>query len=225
MGIISTLIVLAAVSFALNKIMEKRKSTTDSLSNFDIKVGKIIVIIGWLDLFFFLFCLAGCIYANQLTTSLILIFGGLALLGFILAFADKLWVINVNGDLITITLLFFIKKQHNISNIERCEKNNQQQAITVFFKDGKKMKIDLMCNNLKNWIKRMQAESIPVEGFTEEELSKILNKDEKNDNINQVPNQNMNMNQNMNQVPNQNMNMNQNMNQVPNQNSNNQNNF
>lgn len=140
------------------------RNTTESIYSFVMKPTKAILIIGWPCTILFLICIIGSNMAGQFkgwlawTFSIMFIIGVILVLTPVRGFYDTV----VDGDVMTSSRLWIIKKTINISDISYCTRT--QNGISVYLKnsDRRALLIDGMSTNLPNFEERMRVEGIEV---------------------------------------------------------------
>lgn len=162
--IIELLLVFLIVPIVLNVM--SAKTTTTSTEQFDMLLPKKeFLFIGTIGCLFFGACIYGTISSGQSSLGTNTIFGILFLLSMLIIIAPVkgFWGNSVNGDELTSTRLWRIKKSIKISDIDHCVMT--RNGIKVYIKDQKKaaIGIDSMATNISNFLSRMKQENIPVE--------------------------------------------------------------
>ena len=167
MKYISIVLIAFIVPAVLNIISARAsRSNTASVISFTMSPSKDLSIVGWLCAIFFMFCIIGSVYAEQFRGYLKVIFVSLFAIGLLLILAPVkgFWDVTVDGDTVTSSRVWLLKKTVNISDIDYCTVN--RGGYHIFLKDGsgKAMSIDGMSTNLSNWEKRMEKEGIEIRG-------------------------------------------------------------
>lgn len=153
------------VTGVLSRLSEKSHMvTTTSIYKFVMRPVKDVSYIGMAVSGFALLCIIGSSYADQFEGITAAIFVGMFLLGIFttLASVKGFWDVTVDGDIVTSSRIWIIKKKMNIHEITHCEETRGGIHI---YKHGRKKKyisIDSMSGNLDNWYRRMEKEGIEV---------------------------------------------------------------
>ena len=165
MGYIITILIAFLVPVVLNVLTAiASRNTTDSIYHFTMKPTKAILIIGWPCTILFLVCIIGSNMAGKFTGWLAWVFSIMFIVGVILVLTPVKGFYDtvVDGDIMTSTRLWLIKKTISIKDISYCTRT--QNGISVYVKnsDKKALLIDGLSTNLSNFMERMQVEGIEV---------------------------------------------------------------
>ena len=162
----SSLIVIFVVSAVLSRLsMKAKKATTTSIYEFVMRPVKDIAMIGILGGAVFLFFMIGAKLGDQLEGFVAIVFGSLFALSMLLILATiaGFWDVTVDGNRVTSSRLWIIRKTIDIKDIDNCLEDRGGVKIYLKGKKHKSMSIDSMSGNLDNWYRRMEHEGIPVE--------------------------------------------------------------
>lgn len=161
---LSTLLILYLVPLAIALL--SGKTDTSSIYHFKMRLNKGIAFLGALCSGFFGFCLYGSSRAGQLDGFLWIVFGGLFLLGVLLILlpCSNFWENEVAGDTLISKRFFIFRKKMHIPDIEKCviKTNSFGGSIRVYVKGRRVCLIDLMQDNVENFLERMEKEDIEV---------------------------------------------------------------
>lgn len=164
MNVISIILVLFIVPAVLNLISTRAaKVSSPSIEHFIMSPAGSISVLGWLCAIFFMVCIIGSSRAGQFNGFLAVVFGTLFGIGILLILAPVrgFWDVTVDGDKVTSSRVWVVKKTIEIQDIDYCVDN--RGGIQIYLKDGRKaMSIDSMSTNLSNWRERMKKESIEI---------------------------------------------------------------
>ena len=140
------------------------RSTTESIYYFVMKPTKAILFIGWPCTIFFMICIIGSSLGGQFkglaagVFSVMFIIGVILILSPVKGFYDT----TVDGDLMTSSRLWVIKKTVNISDIDYCVRTRGSIDVYVQGQNKKACAIDSMSTNLRNFYERMEEEGIEI---------------------------------------------------------------
>lgn len=171
---VGSLIVIFVVSFVLSSLSAKAKRvTTTSIYEFVMRPVKDLAGIGAFCGAVFLFFMIGAKLGEQLEGFVAIVFGSLFGLSILLVLATiaGFWDVTVDGNRVTSSRLWIIRKTIDIQDIDRCVEERGGIKIYLKGKKHKSMSIDSMSGNLDNWYRRMEHEGIPVENKIVERMS------------------------------------------------------
>ena len=165
MKYIITAIIALFVPVVLNVITAvAARNTTESIYYFVMRPTKALLIIGWPCTILFLICIIGSNMAGQFKGWLAVTFSVMFIVGVVLVLTPVrgFYDTAVEGDVMTSSRLWLIKKNTNISDISFCVRT--QNGISIFTHDSGKrvLLIDSMSTNLPNFEERMKAEGIEI---------------------------------------------------------------
>lgn len=164
MNVIGIILVLFIVPAVLNLITTRAaKVSSPSIEQFVMSPAGTISMLGWLCAIFFMVCIIGSSLSGQFNGFLAIVFGTLFGLGILLILAPVrgFWDVSVDGDKVTSSRVWVVRKTIEIQDIDYCQEN--RGGIQIYLKDGHKaMSIDGMSTNLANWRERMKKEGIEI---------------------------------------------------------------
>lgn len=163
MKFIAILLILYIVPTVLSHLSNK-KADTKSIMNFEMRPSNGLAPLGIIGAGFFLFCIIGAYIANQLDGFLIAVFGGLFLISILLILATikGFWDVAVDGDTVTSSRIWIIKKTINIHDIDYCVYSRGEYEVHIKGHKRSGLSIDSMSSNTQNWEKRMASEHIEI---------------------------------------------------------------
>lgn len=162
---LSLVLIAFIVPAALNIITTRAaKNNTASLTHFIMRPSGDIAMVGWICAIFFMFCIIGSIYAGQFSNFLKVVFITLFIAGLLLIMAPVkgFWDVEVDGNKVTSSRVWVLKKTIDIQDIDHCVLKKGGYEIYLKSTGRKAMGIDSMSTNLANWKKRMAKEGIEI---------------------------------------------------------------
>ena len=165
MQIIPTLIIIFVVPVALNLLADSAKKVrTASINHFEMRPAKELSYVGIAGGAFFGMCIIGSYLGGELDGILAAGFGILFAFSIMLILAPVkgFWDAKVDGDTLSMTRLWCIKKSVSIKDISHCTRTKGGTHIYLKGKKKKAFSVDGMSTNLRNFEKRMEKEGIEI---------------------------------------------------------------
>lgn len=159
------LLLSVIVPTVLNVLSNRsRRVQTSSIYHFDMRPGKGLSIVGVIGAITFSFCLFLAFLEGRLHSYDTVFFVLLALsILLILSPVKGFWDAAVDGNDLTSSRLWIVKKKVSIPDIRCCIKNRGGFHIYEKNKKRKTLSVDGMCTNTKNLEKRLQKEGIDIQ--------------------------------------------------------------
>ena len=143
------------------------KNSTDDVYHFCMRPTKAVVIVGIVGTGLFAALIAMSYLGGQFKGAVAAVFVTLMFMGIItiLSPLKGFWDITVDGNEMTTSRLWFIKKHYEITNISFCQ--YVSGGIRVVFKNTDELKIEtIIYTNVQTFEKRMEKEGIELVSFS-----------------------------------------------------------